>query len=138
MAEGIFKNIIDNSTGLDKINAGSAGTRAMSHYSIFGDLAKVMEENDLDYSDHTPTRINKKIMKKSDLILVMTESHKKILTSKFPDYKDKIFLLSEFAGQEKKDISDPIGQGLKAYRKAFKEINGYIRKIKERLINDFK
>ncbi|MGM0441773.1 MAG: low molecular weight protein arginine phosphatase [Elusimicrobiota bacterium] len=135
MAERILKDMAKN-YGLKNFKIQSAGTAAMPHYSIFGDLARVMEENELDYSDHTPTRINEEIMKSSDLVLVMTQKHKNFLSRAF-GYEEKTFLLTEFSGRGRHDITDPIGRGLEAYRKAFKEIKENLKDIIERMQDEF-
>ena len=135
MAEYLFKRMLKDAE-IDDIEVGSAGTAAMPHYSIFGELAEVFEENGLEYTDHTPTMINRKILKESDLLLVMTKNHKKYINKWFPGYEEKVYLLTEFSGAGKDDVKDPIGQGIEAYREAYEEIKENLEKIIEKLTDE--
>ncbi len=132
MAERVFKDMV-RETPLAGIIIDSAGTAAMPNYAIIGDLKVVMDEEGIDYSGHAPRMISKKIVKTTDLMLTMTSSHKEQIKYMYPEYREKIFLLSEYADGNEKDILDPIGLGKDTYRKAFKEIGGYLEKLMEKL-----
>jgi protein-tyrosine phosphatase len=135
MAEKIFESLIKN-THLKEIEVNSAGTAAMSHHAIMADLKEVMDQNKIKYTGHLPQRLDKNIMEKSDLILVMTRSHKEEVSWRFPQFKNKVLLLSEYSDNEQRDIIDPIGQGKDAYRKAFGDIKDYLIKLVEKLSNE--
>ncbi|MEA3506738.1 MAG: low molecular weight protein arginine phosphatase [Elusimicrobiota bacterium] len=135
MAEKIFNRMV-RGTELENIESDSSGTAAMPHYRVFGDLKEVIEENGLSADGHVPRMVSSKIMEESDLIIVMTEAHRKNIMERFTGCKDKIFLLSEFAGEDSKDITDPIGKGIDVYRQTFNEIKEYMNKVIERLNND--
>ena len=79
MAEYAFKKLVKGTT-IDYIKINSAGTAAMPHYIIFGDLEDVMNENELNYHGHSPTMINEDILKETDIALVMTCFHKEEIT----------------------------------------------------------
>jgi protein-tyrosine phosphatase len=132
MAEKIFERMA-RGTELENIESDSAGTAAMSHYRVFGDLKEVIEENGLSADGHVPKMISRFIIEESDLVVVMTESHRKNIMERFPGCDDKVFLLSEFAGEGRKDVTDPIGRGIEVYRQTFNEIKEYMNKVIERL-----
>lgn len=136
MAERTFRKLIKD-TPLNDIEVDSAGVAAMPYYEIFGDLKEVMDENKIDYSGHVPRMIDKSIVGNSDVILVMTGAHKQEVDYRFPRDKDKVFLLSEYADGAREDIVDPIGLGKEAYRKSFKEISVYLKKLAEKLSYEF-
>ncbi|MFH1415305.1 MAG: low molecular weight protein arginine phosphatase [Elusimicrobiota bacterium] len=137
MAERSFKKMIEASP-IESILADSAGTAAMPHYAIIGDLKAVMDEKGIDYSGHKPRLLNMGIMKETDLVLAMTEEHKVEIVYRFPEEKEKVFMLSEYVSGEYVDISDPIGLGVEAYRESFDEISEYLIKLKEKLENEFR
>ena len=137
MAEKIFQQLIKN-TSFNGIEVDSAGTAAMPYYAIVGDLKAVMDEKGVNYAGHIPQMIDEGVMKSSDVILVMTNSHSEEIIYKYPEYKDKVFLLSEYAEGVEKNIDDPIGMGKEAYRKSFSEIKMYLEKIVEKLKNEIK
>lgn len=135
MALKIFEKLIVN-TPLEGVDVDSAGTAAMPYYAIVGDLKKVMDENSVEYSGHVPQMINEDILKTSDIVLVMTKTHKQEINWRFPGYEDRIFLISVFAEGNEVDIADPLGMSLRAYREAFKTIDQQIEKIVEKLKNE--
>jgi protein-tyrosine-phosphatase len=73
------------------------------------------------------------MIKKADLILVMENYHKERVLDILPSAKDKTFLLTEYAGLEKKDILDPIGGSREGYETCMIEIkkclNGVIKRL---------
>ncbi len=132
MAEYAFKKLVKDTT-IEYIEINSAGTAAMPHYTIFGDLKEVMNENKLDFHEHSPTLLNEDILKETNLALVMTRFHKEDINRRFPFYKDKVFLLSDYANGLDSDIEDPIGRGKDAYEKSYKIIYRYLEKIVKKL-----
>lgn len=134
MAEKMFIKRIKN-TGLKDVVVDSAGTHAMPYYAIVGDLKTVMDENSVDYAGHIPQMIDENIMKSSDLVIVMTKDHKEEISRRFPAYKDKVFLLTEYADDDNKnkDIIDPIGMSVETYRNVYKQIAENLDKLKEKL-----
>ena len=97
---------------------------------------EVMKEYDVDLSKHRATNIRNSNIKDMDVILCATTSHKNSVISMYPELKDKIYTMKEYAGYNKNDmdIKDPWGYGIEVYKKCAKEIeeciNEYIRRIK--------
>src|SRR3989339_972981 len=135
MAHKIFEQLIKN-TALENLEVDSAGTAAMPYYAILGVLKEVMDEHRVDYSGHIPKMIDREILESADYVVVMTEGHREDINFAFPGFEGKLFLLSELAVGEKKDIPDPIGLGVESYRNTFKIINKYAVKFLERLLKD--
>jgi len=116
----------------------SAGIAALSSYGIYGLLEKVLKEEDIEISNHKPTRVTPQIVKDADLILVMEKRHKEAILEIAPEVKNRVFLLKEFAGEKKNlDIPDPIGQPEEAYRSRLQEIKGYLFKILKKIKEDW-
>jgi protein-tyrosine-phosphatase len=114
MAEALMKARLEDA-GLEGWQVESAGTWASEGIEATDNAALVMQERGLDLFSHCSRRVTEEIMQVHDLILVMTESHKEALQVEFPQYKEKIFLMSEMLG-ENWDIEDPVGQSIEEYR----------------------
>lgn len=97
---------------------------------------ETMKDYEIDLSKHRATNIRNSTIKDMDIILCATTSHKNSVISMYPELKDKIYTMKEYAGYDKNDmdIKDPWGYGIDVYKKCAKEIeeciNEYIRRIK--------
>lgn len=137
MAQGLFKNML-REEGIKDVKVSSAGIAALPSFAIYGVLEKVLKEEDIEISNHKPTRVTPQIVKDADLILVMEKRHKEAILEMAPEVKNRVFLLKEFAGEKKNlDIPDPIGQPEEAYRKRLQEIKGYLLKILKKIKEDW-
>ena len=69
-----------------------------------------------------------------DLILCATNAHKINIINMYPELRDKIFTMKEYAGfrQNDLDIPDPWGYGLVTYRRCATEIDRCLEKIIEK------
>ena len=122
-AEGLLKKLVQKN-GLDDIVADSAGLFALPGNSVTGLAQKVAAEYDVNLSDHAAKSVNEDIIDRSDLILVMENSHAKDLLDAFPEAEDKVFLIRHFAsfGSKDRGIADPYGLNYEAYRFCFLDI----------------
>ncbi len=73
------------------------------------------------------------MMVEADLVLVMAQNHKSYIHKEFPVQAHKVYLLSEMAGPSK-DISDPMGQPIDAYRQVLCEIDDLLKRGLDRII----
>jgi len=94
-----------------------------------------MEERGIDISSHVSTSISTALIESADLILVMSQMHRSILSKKFPGHETKIFIYKEYAGtvNESRDVPDPIGQPMEVYRRVRNEIERASEGIIEKL-----
>lgn len=92
---------------------------------------QTMKDYGIDLSTHRATNIRNSNIKDMDVILCATKSHKDIVIAMYPDLKDKVFTMKEYAGYPKDDldIKDPWGYGLDVYKKCAKEIEDCINKM---------
>ncbi len=84
----------------------------------------------IDASMHLSTQINHEIIRKSWLLVTMTQEHKDRLLSIIPYVENKVKLLSEFGGNGS-DIEDPYGGSLSDYRYAYMRIETHIQTLIE-------
>lgn len=127
MAEGILKDLAlkNNLT----IEVKSAGTHAAYNSAPSPLAVEAMKDVGIDISSHKSYQVNEEILKESDLVLTMSNSHKKLLLNKYPSIKDKVFLLNEYAFETKREIEDPFGAPLRYYEKSRDEIYEAIEEI---------
>jgi protein-tyrosine-phosphatase len=126
-AEGLLKKLVQKK-GLDNIVADSAGLLALPGNSASGLAQKVAAEYDVDLSGHIAKSVKEDIVDRSDLILVMENSHIKNLLNDFPEAEGKVFLIRSFArfGSKNRGVADPYGLNYEAYRFCFLDIQDCI------------
>ena len=73
-------------------------------------------------------------MHNHNLVLCLASNHKEALQAEFPDIKERIYLLSEMVGK-KESINDPIGGPLIEYEAAAYEINQFLIKGFDKIID---
>jgi len=122
----------------DDVEVISAGTGVFIRARASAETIKVLEEEGLDATDHEATPIDSVLLKKSDLVLVMTRGHRRQVLDRVPEIEKRVYLLKEFAniprGSETDlDIPDPIGKSHAEYEECFLTIKEAIAKI-EKLI----
>ncbi|WP_341875811.1 low molecular weight protein arginine phosphatase [Defluviitalea saccharophila] len=89
---------------------------------------QAMKDYDLTLDEHKSRQIEPKDIEDADLILTMTDNHKKYLHINFPEYKGKIFTLKEFV-EESGDVEDPYGGRIEEYRNCAESLQQLIQKL---------
>ena len=98
------------------------------------EAVQTMKEYDIDLKKHKATNIQNSNIKGMDIILCATTAHKNNVINMYPELKEKIFTMKEYAGYDNNDldIKDPWGYGIDVYKRCAKEIeeciNKYIKK----------
>jgi protein-tyrosine phosphatase len=120
MAMVMFKSRVD---GLDEQwDVASAGTWALKGERATQKARLVMEERNLDLSDHRSRTVDEELLRSYALILTMEKGHKEAISIEFPDVKDRIYLLSEMVGEDH-DIRDPVGGSMEDFRETVEELD---------------
>jgi len=147
MAEGIFKKMLKERTEEDRrFNIISVGISALQGMSPTPEAIKVMTEQGIDISRHIATQVQEDLVKKADLILVMSNTHKDHIKTKFTFAQDKIYLIKEFAQiskfksiqkiNENYEIVDPLGRPIEFYRIVAKELKENLEKILDKILEE--
>ncbi len=147
MAEGIFKKMLKERTEDDsKFNIISAGISALPGMNPTPESIKVMTEQDIDISRHIATQVQEDLVKKADLILVMSNTHKDYIKTKFTFAQDKIYLLKEFAQidelksiqktNKNYEVVDPLGRPIEFYRIIARELKENLEKILDKILEE--
>ena len=133
MAEGILKYLaIKNNL---TIEVRSAGTHAAYNLPPSPLAVEAMKDLGIDISSYKSYQVDEKILMESDLVLTMSNTHKKLLLNKYPSIKDKVFLLNEYALGTNSEIEDPFGAPLRYYERARDQIYEAIEEIMGKLNN---
>ncbi len=137
MAEAMLKKMLKD-RNIENIEVCSSGI-----YADTGDIPTqtaidVMQENyGIDLSSHRATNIKESQIEKMNLILCATLSHKMAVVQFYPELKDKVFTMKEYAGLTFEgmnfDISDLWGYDKKVYENCAKEIQQCLETIIEKI-----
>ena len=109
MAMGLLRSIVKDSSDQWKIE--SSGVWDMGDQPAALNTQLVLQEHGIDLNDHASRTVTGTMLSEFNLVLVMEDNHKEVLKLAFPEYTDRIYMLSEMVG-EIFSIVDPIGRSL--------------------------
>ena len=89
-------------------------------------------QHGIDVSGHRAAQLTAGDVKHADVILTMTAKHKATVIGLFPDAKDKVFTLAEYATGEPADVADAYGKPMPVYEQVYAQIAGYLPAALER------
>jgi len=130
MAEGFFRDFFICNEMDVSVSSGGIASNARDGMLISLDAKLVMKEIGIILSDNEVSIDLKKrpeLIRQADLILTLTEKHKKEVLEYNNSRENKVQTLREFAG-ESGDIEDPSMKGVEGFRKSRNEINRCIFK----------
>lgn len=129
MAEEIFNKLINSSD----IVAQSAGITIVPGSFVTEKSAELIkEELNVDVKDKQAIQLNDSMIKNSDIILTMTNYGRDFIKENYPNYKDKVFSICEYAGV-KGEVTDPYGSTVSVYQKIYKELEGVMPLLIDKL-----
>ena len=122
MAEEIFNKINNDSN----IEAKSAGIVIVPGSFVTENSRELIkEELNVDIKNKEAIQLNESMLQESDIILTMTEYGRDFIKDNYPNYKDKVFSICEYAGV-KGEITDPYGSTVSVYNKTYKELEDIV------------
>jgi RpiB/LacA/LacB family sugar-phosphate isomerase len=116
MAEGLLRHLTRERGGYQ---AFSAGVGAVEGQPPSPEAVRAMAELGIDISGQRSRMLTRELVQRADYIFAMTRGHLDTILLLYPEAAEKTFLLREFDNtleEFEKDIPDPIGAGLEAYR----------------------
>jgi L-threonylcarbamoyladenylate synthase len=133
MAEYLFRALLK---GRKDVEVASAGTGVYYASSASSEAIKVLGEEGIDARDHMAQPVTNMLLKKSDLIFVMTRSHLGQVLERVPSVEKRVYLIGEFKDhpvhQERDlDVPDPVGRSHKEYKECLLHIKSCLGRIKE-------
>jgi len=133
MAEYMLKDYLK---GRDDVEVFSAGTGVNVASMASADTLAVLTDEGVDAQGHQSQSINAVLLKKSDIIFVMTQRHRRQVLERVPEVEKRIYLLREFVNSSSSlnselDIPDPMGRPHQAYRDCVILIKEALHKVIE-------
>lgn len=125
MAEAIMKDHLNKMALPFNWVVQSAGTWAENGHPATPFGVQVMAQRGLDTSSHQSQLITSDLLSHFDLILTMEAGHKEAIQIEFPEFSEKVFMLSEMIGDQI-NIEDPIGGIFEDYVNTANEIDEWI------------
>ncbi len=131
MAEYMFRHMLKGRSDLDVF---SAGTNVVFPTSASAEAVAVLKEEGIDARGHISTPVTNMLLKKSDLIFVMTHSHRVKVLERVPAVEKRVYLLRDFRSgpahyEQSLDIPDPIGGAHIEYQECLLVIKDCLEKI---------
>jgi protein-tyrosine-phosphatase len=124
MVEGFLKDFFLRKKLNVEVKSGGISSHARDGMLISMDANLAMKEIGIILPEDSLSKDLKKypkLIKEADLILTLTEKHKKEISASYNINSKEILTLREFAG-DKGDIADPSMKELEGFRKARDEI----------------
>lgn len=110
-------------------NAISRGIAVFKNTPASQYAVEAMKELKIDISNHVSTQIVPDDIAFANLLLVMGESHKRILINASPEHEGKIFTIYEYAKGIKRDVKDPFGGSMEEYTACRNELKELIEEL---------
>jgi tRNA threonylcarbamoyl adenosine modification protein (Sua5/YciO/YrdC/YwlC family) len=112
----------------------SAGVSAIPGQRASVGAIDVMAEKKLDLEDHRSQILTQARIDAADLVVVMTEAHKRAVILRFPCVAGRVVMLNEFnARHQGEDVPDPFGMKADVYRTIRDEIEAAMPELVMRL-----
>ncbi len=135
MAEAIAKKILQKKNKSDRLHVSSAGTSALPNEGANAMAIKALGEMGIDLKGHKATRLTRRAISESTIILVMTQGHKNRVLQIDREAGGKVFTLAEFTGTSL-DILDPIGGAMEVYRQTAADLKYLLELALDKILNE--
>ena len=129
MAEYLFRQKAEE-TGI-LAEASSAGLYAGAS-PISVQAAQALKEAGIDAGRHVSRQLTMELVEEADLVLTMTDQHKRMICQAAPDMACKVETLAAYAG-EAGEIPDPFGGDLATYRGCRDRLAQLVGKVLEKI-----
>lgn len=121
MAEALLRHWLGPDSAWD---VQSAGVAAADGLPASAPAEEALAEKGIALARHRSQALTEALVDDADLIVVMTNEHKRSVLRRFPKTGQKTFLLNAFGyPRSNEDISDPIGMSLDEYRRVRDRMN---------------
>lgn len=87
----------------------SRGLYADAAYEVPEKVLQALADRKIVFNGHTSTQLTAQDLAQADLIFCMEQAHEERLVDRYPQYSNKLWLLTDFAFDKPQDLQDPIG-----------------------------
>ena len=102
--------------------AESAGVGAWGGSPATAEAVEAMREIGVDLAPHRSRALTRAMVDGAEIVLAMTEGHRREIVRRFPEAEAKTFLVHGFGLGEARDVADPVGYPLDVYRRTRDEL----------------
>jgi protein-tyrosine-phosphatase len=137
MAEAMLRQRLQQE-GLE-IEVMSAGTMVFGEQQASENAILVMAERGIDLTGHRSKQLTRELLDSADIVLTMTQGHKRVVVDMAPNVAGRVFTLKEFVADDRgptqamPDISDPFGGPAEHYREVADEIETALDRLIEKI-----
>lgn len=132
MAETLLAAKIKQNGLGEQVKVLSAGLYAMGESPASEGARAVIARRGLDLAAHRSRQLLPEYVQAADLVLTMTESHKRAVAGMAPAAAEKVHTLAEYAGGGQ-DVSDPFGGSEEIYEACAAEIERLVDKAWQKI-----
>lgn len=132
MAAALFSDLVAKSGLADSWHVGSAGTQVFDGFPASRLTQSVLQERGLGASDHRAHQLTADLLQAYDLVLVMEQGHRESLCMEFPEFADRVHLITELDGADF-GIREPFERELAAYRDLRNELTELLERCYTRM-----
>ena len=137
MAALLMQEMALECAGLCDLIIQSAGLAALPEEPPSAHAVSVLKEQNLDLSDHRARQLTTEMLQEADLILTMTEGHRRAVLTSVPQVWQKIHTLKGYAGLPgNPDIQDPFGHAVDQYRACAAELRDTLEQVLSRIARE--
>ncbi|HDZ77616.1 MAG TPA: threonylcarbamoyl-AMP synthase [Candidatus Omnitrophica bacterium] len=111
----------------------SCGVSAIEGLGASSSVISLLKEEGVDAKRHLTVRLSREIVLRADVVLVMETMHKREIERMYPEFIDKVYLLSEFADNIAVIVDDPIGKPQEGYRECYLQIKKLVKKVAKKI-----
>lgn len=115
-----------------EIEVKSFGISAFPGSPISYQAKKVLQDRGIEF-EHEAARLTVEALEWATLVLTMTEAHKQMIVSQYPQMADKVFALKEYAYDERGNVADPFGGSVELYEQTLQELDKIINRVIKKL-----
>ena len=112
MAEGWLKSKLAGKGW----TAESAGVAAWGGQPASEEAVEAMREIGIDIEGHRNQGLTRERVAEAAVILAMTEGHRSEIVRRYPEAEGRTFLVHGFGAAPARDVGDPVGLPVEAYR----------------------
>ena len=124
MAEALLKQRYPNK------NINSAGVGALVGHPADPATLEIMNDQQLDVTNHVAKQIDESLAKKADIIFTMSDGQTKWIEERWPFCRGKTFKLGHW---KDKDIADPYKHEKSAFQTAYQDIVDSLEQWSEKI-----
>lgn len=134
MAQALLEQKLDKTTGGGLYLIESGGLLARDGQPASPEAIEVMSEKGIDLSYHRSMGLKESQIKYASLILTMGASHRDYIRHLWPEKSNQTYTICEFVGDASKEVLDPFGLGMEAYRACYAQLTILIDELFNKII----